>query len=116
MRAIGTMHPTDQVPMPPDTVNTILLTGGSSAQGMDYPSGAQVMRLTPVTTAGGAFFCMLNMFSTAAAVPAAGSSASSTGVNHPVMSASVFQIPAASTGFSVAAYSSGLAIAEFWKK
>jgi len=116
MRNIATMHPTDQVPVPPDTVNTILLTGGSSAQGMDYPAGAQVVRITPMSSAGVAFGCMVNLFSTAAAVPSSGSSASSSGVSHPIMTQNTFQIPGNSTGFSVASFTSGYAIFEFWRK
>ena len=115
MRAIGTLHPTDQVPVPADTVATFLMTGGSSAQAMDWPSPKpNIVRITPATTAGGAFFTNVNLGSTAAAVP---SSALSTGtfVNHPVMSASVFQVPNASTGFSVACYSSGLVMVEMWR-
>lgn len=115
MRPISSLHPTDQIPVPPDTVNTILLTGGSSAQNMDYPSGAQIMRVTPMTTSGGAFHCFLNAFSTGANVPTTGSSTASS-VSHPVMSAMAFQIPGSSTGFSVAAISSGYVFVEFWRK
>ena len=127
MRAIGTLHPTDQVPVPPDTVTTFLMTGGSSAQAADWLSsgstitanaavaGVGVVRITPITTAGGAFFCMANLLSTQAAVPTSGTSIS-TGASHPVMSPSAFQVPGGSTGFSIAAITSGIVIIEQWRK
>lgn len=119
MRPICTLHPTDQIPAPPDTVNTILLTGGSSAQAMDWPAGTQIARITPMTTAGAAFYVMANLGSTAAAVPSSGSTVGTTAlpfVNHPITGQMAFQIPGASTGFSVAAFTSGYAIVECWRK
>tara|TARA_R110000868_G_scaffold142759_8_gene360227 strand:- start:6973 stop:7362 length:390 start_codon:yes stop_codon:yes gene_type:complete len=127
-RQIGTLHPTDQVPVPPDTVTTFLMTGGSSAQAADWLSsgstaaasaavaGVHIVRITPLTTAGGTFFCAANLMSTAAAVPTSGTSIASTGVSHPVMAATLFQVPGGSTGFSFAAFSSGIVQMEQWRK
>lgn len=127
-RQIGTLHPTDQVPTPPDTVTTFLMTGGSSAQAQDWLSsgstavtnaaaaGVHVVRITPLTTAGGVFYVAANLMSTGAAAPASGTSVSSAGVNHPIMSPSVFQVPGGSTGFSFFSYSSGLVQMEQWRK
>jgi hypothetical protein len=127
MRKISSLHPTDQVPVPPDTVQTLLLTGGSSAQALDWQTstgavanaaaaGVGIIRVTPLTTAGAAFHCFLNLFSTAAAVASSGTSISSSGVNHPVINASAFQVAGGSTGFSVAAYTSGVVMIEQWGK
>ena len=110
----------------PDTVHRILLTGGSSAQAMDWGSTlAQIARITGETTAGAAMALYANLVSTHAAVPSSGSStttgttAGSTGNNLPVginPNHREFLIPAWSTGFSVASYSSGIAIVEVWRR
>jgi len=119
-RNTGMMHPTDNTPLPADTCTTFLLTGGSSAQKADYPSGAGIMRITPATTAGAAFQCFLCADSSNAAVPAAGttqSTATSSGVTClPVPFQMTYQVPGGSTGFSVAAYTSGNVQVEFWRK
>ena len=127
MRKISSLHPTDQIPVPPDTVITLLLTGGSSAQAMDWATSTGavanaatasvgIVRVTPLTTAGAAAHCFLNLYSTAAAVASSGTSISSSGVNHPVLNPSAFQVSGASTGFSVAAYTSGVVMIEAWSK
>lgn len=121
MRAYGAL--TRDIEGYPDTIHRILLTGGSSAQAMDWGSTlTQLARFTGMTTAGLAFTIFANLVSTHAAVPASGTSATtgttagSTGNNLPVMSARTFQVPAWSTGFSVASYSSGFAIVEVWRR
>lgn len=120
MRSYGTLHPTEDAPLPPDTVNTILLAG-ATAQAMDMPTNAGIVRLTGLTSAGAQFNFLANLFSTAAAIPSSGSTSStsgSTGVSHPVLGSATFQIPGGSTGFSVISHtgSSGYVYAEFWKK
>lgn len=115
MRSASILHPTDGIPVPPDTVNTMLIAS-SSGQAMDWPTGTQMARLSGMSTAGAAMNFFVNLYSTACAVPTTGSSVSSTGVVHPVMGSASFQIPGASTGFSVAALSSGYVMVECWKK
>lgn len=115
MRGIGTLHPTDNIPVPPDAVH-ILLIAGSSGQAMDWQTGSQIARFSGVSTAGASINFMVNLQSTAAAAPSSGSSGGSTGIGHPVMGQSSFQIPGSSTGFSVAALSSGYIMVETWKK
>lgn len=120
MRSYGSLHPTEQVPLPPDTVNTMLLAGGT-AQAMDWPADTEIVRLTGLTTAGAQFNFMVNLFSTAAAIPSSGSTSStsgSTGVSHPVLGEATFQIPGGSTGFSVIGHtgSSGYVYAQCWQK
>lgn len=133
MRAYGALNPIDQVPMPPDTVATFLMTGGSSAQASDWfssgstalanagPSGPQIVRFTGITSVGSSLFnFMVNMFSTlAVAVPASGTTVgmgASSGVSHPVMGQAMFQVPGGSTGYSIAALTSGMVYVEMWKK
>lgn len=116
---------TDRILGYPDTIHRILLTGGSSAQAMDWTTRPQVARFTGMTTAGGAFTIFANLVSTHAAVPTSGTSATtgttagSTGNNIPVGPNPGFReflIPAWSTGFSVAGWSSGFAIVECWNR
>ena len=126
-RAISNLHPTDGVPVPPSTVITFLMTGGSSAQASDWPTdagvaaanasaaGIHVVRITPVSTAGTAFFCTANLFSTAASVPSSGVTVDSTS-RVPILSPREFQVPGGSTGFSLAALTSGNVMVECWRK
>ena len=122
MRAYGALSPIDQIPQPPDRVNTLLIAG-SSGQAMDWGSTlSQLVRFSGMSTAGAAINFIVNLVSTHAAAPSSGSSATtgtsagSTGNNIPVMGSREFQIPAWSTGFSVAGLSSGYIMAEVWKK
>ncbi len=119
------------VEMPPDTVNTLLIAG-SSGQAMDWPGTtgstnaglalAHMVRFTGMSTVGAAINFIVNLVSTHAAAPSSGSSVTtgtsqgSTGNNIPVLGSRVLAIPAFSTGFSVAALSSGYVMAEIWKR
>lgn len=130
MRTYGALNPIDQISLPPDTVQTVLLTGGSSGQAMDWANStvgstavsAQLVRFTGMTSGGAQFNFMANLISTHAAVPASGTSITtgtsvgSTGNNIPVLGVGMFQIPAFSTGYSVAAFTSGYVMAEVWRK
>ena len=126
-RASGQLHPTDGVPVPPSTVLTFLMTGGSSAQASDWfddtgtaaanaaAAGIHLVRITPVSTAGAAFFCTANLYSTGATVPSSGVTISTTS-RAAIPSAREFQVTGGSTGFSLAAYTSGIVMVECWKK
>ena len=119
MRYIGTLHPTESIPAPPDTVQTILVAG-SSGQAMDWPSGSSaglIARFSAQSTVGVVMPFELNLFSTKAAAPSSGTSTEgSTGFGHTVVGQGTFQVPGGSTGWSVAALSSGYIKAELWKK
>lgn len=120
MRSIGIQHPQDFGPVPPDTVVTLLIAG-SSGQASDWPTGSTagcLIRASGVSTAGATLNFMLNLQSTHATAPASGSSVgtSAIGATHPVMGRGEFQLPGNSTGFSVAALSSGYVMLEMWKK
>jgi hypothetical protein len=131
MRSVSILHPTDNLPAPPDTIQTLLIAG-SSGQAMDWISsgstalgsassgGPQLIRISAQTTAGQSMNCMVNLFSTAAAAPSSGSfvatTAASSGVSFPVMGQGTFQVPGNSTGWSVASLTSGYIITEQWRK
>jgi hypothetical protein len=118
MRPVGVLHPTDGIPVPADTVNTLLIAN-SSGQALDWPTNTQIVRLSGWTTAGASLNFMVNMFSTQCAVPASGSSsatAASSGVNIPVNAVGSFQVPGVSTGYSIASLSCGYIMAECWRK
>lgn len=119
MRPYSALHPTFTVPAPPDTTQTILLTGGSSAQAMDWPSTAfagGIVRISLCSTAGALMqgFCSLN--STRAQVPSSGTSTEGSTMSIPVQGNRTMQIPGASTCWSIASYTSGIAIVEAWGK
>lgn len=122
MRSYGALQPTDQTPRPPDSVQTLFMTGGSSAQAIDWPSTlSQLVEFTGMTSAGAEFGYTVNLVSTHAAVPSSGSSvttgttAGSTGNNLAVVGTARYQIPAWSTGWSAAAFSSGYVQAKIWR-
>lgn len=129
MRAISSLHPTEGVPVPPDTTITLLLTGGSSAQASDWFStgstagaasaraaGVGLIRVTPLTTAGGAFIVTVNMYSSGAVAMSSGVRVSSTSVGVACAAPTWLQVPGGSTGFSVAAITSGYVQIDCWAK
>jgi hypothetical protein len=128
MRQIGMLHNTQGVPVPPDQVTTFIMTGGSSAQASDWISsgstaapnaqtaGVHIIRIIGQTTLSGPFGVFVNLMSTGAAIPASGTSVASSGVNHAVNVSQMFQIPGGSTGYSIAAFSSGYVTVEQWRK
>ncbi len=118
MRSISMMHPTEGLPVPPDTVTTLLIAG-SSGQAMDWPAGTAggIVRFSGVSTAGASLNFEVNLESTKAAAPSSGTSTQgTTGFGHTVMGQGAFQVPGGSTGFSVAALSSGYVKLEHWKR
>lgn len=133
MISYGALRPIDDIPRPPDTVQTLFMTGGSSAQAMGWQTSAAstatdaraadgyIARFTGMTSGGATYGFMVNLVSTHANVPTSGSSvttgtsAGSTGNSIPVLGSRTFQIPAWSTGFSVAAFTSGYVMVEAWK-
>ena len=120
MIPFGAMSPLDGIPKPPDTIQTLLIAA-SSGQAMDWAStAAQMVRLSGVSTAGAAINFWANLTSTQCAAPSSGTStgastAGSTGVNVAIHGNRTLQIPGGSTGFSVAALSSGYITAEVWR-
>lgn len=120
MRSYGALF--NEFPQSPDRVLTLLIAG-SSGQAMDWGSTlSQIVRFSGMSTTGATINFMVNLWSTHAAAPSSGASATtgttagSTGNNLPVMGSGTYQVPPWSTGFSVAALSSGYIIAELWRK
>lgn len=126
MRAYGALSPIDQIPLPPDTVQTLLIAG-SSGQAMDWAGStvgssavaAHLARFSGVSTVGALLNFWINLNSTRAAAPSSGLSTGSTAgalPDIPVQGSRIVQIPPGSTGFSVAGLSSGYINVEVWRK
>lgn len=120
MIKIGSLHPTEGIPLPSDTVQTMLIAA-SSGQAMDWSSTmAQMVRLSMVSTAGAAVSAYVSLNSTRAAAPSSGTATGTTGGSLPSIpippEGRVLQIPGGSTGWSVASLSSGYVFAEVWGK
>lgn len=127
-RGSGLLHPTDVAQLPPRKITSFLLTGTSSAQASDWLSsgstaeanaaaaGVSLVKVTGMTTAGGAFMFTCNWWSSGAIVPSSGDFNTTTSANAVVATGPVwFQISGASTGFSLAAFTSGRVIVEQYK-
>ena len=126
MRTYGSLHPTEGIPTPPDTVQTMLLAA-ATAQAFDWQTsagavanagvaGVSIAWFTGQTTANAALNFSVNLFTTGVISPTSGTSVGSSGVSHPVNGAAVFQIPANSTGWSAIALTSGYVMSEQWRK
>lgn len=130
IRTFGTLHPVDAGPQPPDIVQTMLLASGT-AQSLDWFSsagvavanagtaGVGIVAFTGQTTANLPLNFSLNLYSTGAISPTSGTSVNTTGssgVSHPVNGSAFFQVPAASTGWSAIALTSGYVMCEQWHK
>jgi len=100
------------------------MTGGSSAQAADWvgstvgssDAGAQLARITGVTTAGVPLGFWVNLESTRAAVPSAGLTTGSTGPGVAVIGELTLQIRGGSTGYSVASLISGYVQVEIYRR
>lgn len=127
MRQYGTLSANEIASVPPDTVQTLLIAA-SSGQALDWLSSGStaftnaaqgyvnIVRISGFTTAGAVMNFIVDLFSTAASAPSSGSSFSSTSSRSVVMGSRVFEIPGGSTGWSVAALSSGYIICEQWRR
>lgn len=124
MRIYGALSPTDGNPLPPDTVQTFLMTGGSSVQAGDWANStvgssavaAQLVHFSGVTTGGALLNFWVNLTSTRASVPSSGLSTDGSTIGVPVQGNRTFQIPGGSTGFSIAALTSGYVQASLWRR
>lgn len=123
MRTYGVLNPTVPAESPPSIVQTLLIAG-SSGQAMNWggstvgssDAGAQVVRFTGMSTTGALLNFMVNLETTACAAPSSGLTTASTDCDIPVLGSRFLAIPNGSTGFSVAALSSGYIIAEVWRR
>lgn len=109
------------IKVPPDQVLTLLIAG-SSGQAFDYPTGANIVRFTGLSTAGAVMNFYVDPASTKASVPSTANGTSgwtsqgSSGFGVPVHEQDVYQLSGGATGGSVAAFSSGVISVEVWKK
>lgn len=113
MKTDGTMHPTDQVPVAPDTVGVTIGTSVGAVVAFDWPSGAEI-----VTFAGTSGF-FLNMVTTGAHIPTTASSGATGSSERTefIPSAVTRQITGDSTGYSLAFQSSGVIVtASMWAR
>lgn len=128
MRSLGLAHMYDQlIPQPSDSVITFLIAG-SSGQASDWLSsgatavanaaaaGVRFVRFTGVSTVGSSLNFSVNLQTTQAAAPSSGTlMGQSSGLSHPVNGSGMFRVLSSSTGFSVAALSSGYIMCEQWR-
>lgn len=112
MMAYGALRPTDQIPVPPDTVGVAIISTALAVVAQDWPADAQLV------TFGSTMGFFANMRSTHANVPStnqAGTTVSS-GLQEYLQSGVTYQIPGGSTGYSLVAPTSGVVTLSFWRK
>lgn len=123
MRGIGWLHSNEQVPNPSDTQTALLLAAATGAI-MNVPAGAAMVRLSGLTTAGALLNFYANLLSSAAQAPTTSvvsGSTASTDLNIPCLNGGgqFFQLPGGTLGstvISLFAPSSGIVVAEWWKR
>lgn len=126
MRPIGLLQPTDQRPVAPDTVQTLLISAGTP-QNLDWftstgaaanagLAGVQLVRITACTTAGVSMAAQVNLFTTGVSSLTSGTTIGSSGVTHTVPGQGSYQIASSSTGWSAAVLTSGYVTMEQWRK
>lgn len=119
MLPLGSLNPLDQIPRPPDTVAVAMVSSAAGIVAADWPDGAQLVMI------GSSAPVFLNMYSTGATVLAASTPGSTATPTEYVQPGTFRQIPGmsssgpqsgGSTGYSVAAPSSGPIVLSFWRK
>ena len=123
MRTYGALNPIDQVAMPSDSVQTLLIAN-SSGQAMDWvgstvnaaDASVGLALFSGVTTANALMQFQVNLETTRCAAVSSGQTTGSTAAHQNVQGSRLFQIPGGSTGFSVASLSSGYITVECWKR
>jgi hypothetical protein len=111
MRIFGARGVNDQIPMPPDTVGSVIVTTALAVVAQDWPSSAGYVLFS------GTMDFYANFGSTGANVP----STNSTGVT---LSSGLNELnpglrsvsTGLSTGYSITAPTSGVVTASFWRK
>jgi hypothetical protein len=106
-------------PVLPDTVLAVQLTA-STVQAFDYPTGADFIRISVGSSVAGQGVAYFNPSSTSVALPTTAGTATtaSSGLNIPITAGEgrMYQVPGASTGFSLIAPTSVQACVEFWSR
>ena len=118
MRYFGSLR-TPAAPVIPDTVLSVQLTAGT-AQAFDYPSGADLVRVSMGSSVAGQGVVFFNPSSTGAVLPTTlgAVTTATSGHNIPITQGApmAWQRPRGSTGFSLIAPSSFQACVEFWSR
>lgn len=118
MRYFGTME-VPPIPAIPDTVLSLLLTA-NTAQAFDYPTGCDMVRVRPGTTASSQVSVFFNPSSTAAVLPTTAGvvTTATSGHSIPVCigDSFMYQRPRASTGFGLICGTSASVSVEFWSR
>lgn len=110
MSPYGSMHPTDQIPVPSDTFGAAIISSALAVVTADWPSGAKMIALS------GTVNFWVNWRSTAAHVPSTNSPGTTLSSEANELNPTVRQIPGDSTGYSITGPSSGVVGLQFWKK
>lgn len=113
MRAYSALHPTEQIPISPDTVGAAIITTALAVVAQDWPAGARFVSFDSTAT----FYA--NLASTGVNVPTTNSTGTtaSSGLNEISAGHLVRQISTGlSTGYSLTAPTSGVITASFWKQ
>lgn len=116
MRSIAMLHPTDGIPLPPDTMSALVLTAGTAST-LDVPSGATHVRLVGQSTGGAQLPFFVNFASTAAVVPGAsfGATTGTSSMSQGVIGTITQRLLGGITALGVVAQTSGIVTAEWWK-
>ena len=112
MRYYGARSPTELIPVPPDTIGVAIITTAGAVVAQDWPDGAHIV------TFGATMSFYANLGTTAANIPSTNSSGTtaSSGLNEYVPPGLTYQIPGASTGYSLTSPTSGVITLSFWSK
>ncbi len=119
MRGIGSLHPTEGIGVPSDVVATVVGTSAGAVIAQDYPTatatGSSRPHIMRVSSQVPIFF---RDGTTGAAIPATNGTTPGSTAHGGVYIAqdAIYQVPAVSTGYSVAFPSSGFATIEFFRK
>ena len=113
MKPIGTLHPTDDVPVVPENIGIAVISSAAAVVAFDYPSGAHIIHFDAHAT----FYW--HPTSTGVAIPTT-SQAGSTSQNQVLRMNSghetMFQITPGATGYSVTAETTGIIGISFWRR
>lgn len=112
MRPYSALHPTEQLPVPPDTIGVAIITTAFAVVAQDWPTGARFVSFDSTAS----FYA--NLMSTAVNVPTTNSSGTtaSSGLNAISAGNLLRQVSTGlSTGYSLTAPTSGVITASFWK-
>ena len=110
MRPYGALHPTELIPVPPDTVGVANISTALAVAAFDFPSGADLVAFGSTAN----FWC--DMQSTSVAIPTTTENGSTSVLSEYLRDGVMYQIPGDSTGGSITAASSGIISLSYWSR